>query len=90
MYKILRSHIADDGSDPDFAVEQAANDLAAQVEETETEGWATAGGMQAYSRVHRGATLIWFMQAMTATEANLATVAEANEVRRLAETVAAG
>jgi hypothetical protein len=66
MYKILRSIIEDNGSDPDGAIESAILDLATQVDQAESEGWTVAGGLQTHSRVLRGIVIVWMMQAMTA------------------------
>lgn len=88
MYKILRTPIANHSTDPDFDIDMAASDLAAQVEEAEAEGWAVAGGIQVYTRGPRTG----LMQAMTRQTIQVEGAAEAiarHERRRLAETVEA-
>ncbi len=68
MYRVLRSKWKDNGSDPDQAIEQAAANLAEQVEALESEGWTMLGGIQTFSRQKPDGLMIWLMQAMGKAE----------------------
>jgi hypothetical protein len=65
MYKVLRSIISDNGSNPDKAISDASDTLAQQVQAAEEDGWSPAGGVHTFSRQKPHGLQVWLMQAVT-------------------------